>query len=410
MFALQYGLAPVHRPNASEQSLRDGGKVTIMGLTFSNPVGIAAGFDKDGAVIQQAFDLGCGMLEIGSITLEPQPGNPKPRIFRLVEDGGVINRCGFNGLGSQVAKQNLETYMQRKMATNRGSTSGSGNERVLGINLGKNKIPSRSTPLEEYQELIGLLGPFADYLVINVSSPNTPGLRDLQASDKLRALLQGCIESRDVLVQQLNAEAGDGATPTTIDANADEQTSNANKNDGSRRHIPLLVKLAPDLSLQEMELIAEVLMEMKVDGMVLTNTSNQRPTSNNTSSSSGGNLLRSRNRHEVGGLSGTPIKDMSTDRIRTMYRLTNGSIPIIGVGGIANGYDAYEKVCAGASLVQLYTGMVYGGAGAISRIRKELAEVLIQHGHRSVEDAVGSDHADMYWKRQQSKMVAHAEQ
>ena len=218
-----------------------------------------------------------------------------------------------------------------------------------------------TAPLQDYTVGIRELGPYADYLVINVSSPNTPGLRSLQQREPLRHLLSSTLKARDEHAP----------------------------------HAPLFVKLAPDLSLEEMGDVAAVVMETGVDGMIVSNTTNARP-----------GALISKHKREVGGLSGAPIKDRSTECIRTMYKLTKGGVPIIGVGGVGSERDAYDKLTAGASLVQIYSMMVYEGPGVVSRIRKELADLLNENGYKCAEDAVGADQQDVYWERREERVRA----
>ena len=285
-------------------------------------------------------------------------------MFRLVEDEGIINRYGFNSVGADAVEYNLKAYRQTQKEQEQNRTIfqnwlyGSPPQGLLGINLGKNK--TSTTPIQDYQALIRQLGPYADYLVINVSSPNTPGLRDLQESSSLEALLKGCRSARDKLQMQP----------------------------------PLLVKLAPDLTDDELREIADVLLRLKIDGIILTNTTIQRPSS-----------LMSSNKEETGGLSGRPLQQRSTECIRNLYKWTNGRIPIIGVGGIFEGKDVHEKLRAGASLVQVYSGMVYKGPGMVSKLRHELANLMLQNGQRKLQEVVGIDHDDLYWKKQQD--VAH---
>jgi dihydroorotate dehydrogenase len=392
---LKAGWAPLHHPSALEQRMgnltstpfrvptKDGQsedddeRGSNGALTFDNPIGLAAGFDKDGVVIQPLFDLGFCFVEVGSVTLQPQPGNPKPRMFRYVEDQAIINRYGFNSKGADAVEQELkELYNNHATPTNhqpqqlgnwltRLTSQGQGQAKkkrgVVGINLGKNK--GSTTPVKDYQLLIGQLGPYADYLVINVSSPNTPGLRDLQEKNILSELLSACLDARNQLATRP----------------------------------PLLVKLAPDLTDEELQEIAIVLMEVRIDGMILTNTTNQRPASFLALSSP------SSSKTETGGLSGRPLCDISTERIRTMYYLTNGTIPIIGVGGIFTAQDVYDKMKAGASLVQVYSSLVYEGPGLVSKLRHDLAKLLLEQGHRRLDEVIGSDHAEIHWRKQQQK-------
>mmetsp|Transcript_25657 Transcript_25657/g.40262 ORF Transcript_25657/g.40262 Transcript_25657/m.40262 type:complete len:249 (-) Transcript_25657:20-766(-) len=236
------------------------------------------------------------------------------------------------------------------------------NQGILGVNLGKNK--TSDDEIGDYTTGIRKLGPYADYLVINVSSPNTPGLRSLQQREPLHNLLTSTTKARDEYAP----------------------------------HAPVYVKIAPDLSLSEMEDVAAVVMETDIDGMIVSNTTNARPES-----------LVSPKKREVGGLSGAPIKNRSTECIRTMYKLTNGTIPIIGVGGVGSGRDAYDKLKAGASLIQVYSMMVYEGPGVVSRIRKELADLLVENGYKNVEDVVGADCEDIYWRRIEERVKKRME-
>jgi len=376
-------------------------------LVFPNPVGLAAGFDKDGVAIKGMMELGFGFVEIGSVTPLPQPGNPKPRMFRLTEDRAVINRYGFNSTGVDAVGQNLRDFVADKddVLVERSNTSGGKSSSsfsdiwkstadgedvqgkvmhvvraffayfsayiptrkqpvpafgMLGVNLGKNK--TSADEIADYSLGIRRLGPYADYLVVNISSPNTPGLRGLQRREPLRRLLDAAVAERNALPPSKSA-------------------------------IPLLVKIAPDVTDQELEDIAAVVKEAGIDGVIISNTSTYRP-----------DTLVSLNRKEAGGLSGAPIRQMSTECIRKFYALTDGSIPIIGVGGVGSGHDAYEKLKAGASLVEIYSMMVYEGPGVVSRIRGELAGLMVQNGQRSVEDVVGLDHEDIYWRKREERM------
>ncbi|XP_067651067.1 dihydroorotate dehydrogenase (quinone), mitochondrial-like isoform X2 [Haliotis asinina] len=308
-------------------------KTQVWGMEFTNPVGLAAGFDKNGEALDGLMKAGFGFVEIGSITPEPQPGNPKPRVFRLKKDKAVINRYGFNSDGHDSVYQRLHPR-----------TSG-----VLGVNLGKNK--TSTDPGKDYVAGVKKFGHVADYLVVNVSSPNTPGLRSLQGRQQLEDLLEKVVAARNEL--------------------------------GGSHKPPLLVKIAPDLTDQDKQDIAAVVAMKKchVDGLIVTNTTVSRPPS-----------LMSEDKDEIGGLSGEPLKALSTATVRDMYRLTQGKIPIIGVGGISSGVDAYEKIRAGASLLQLYTALVYQGPPVVSRIKRELQELLQSEGYSNISQAVGADH------------------
>ncbi|KAI8759447.1 dihydroorotate dehydrogenase (quinone), mitochondrial isoform X3 [Biomphalaria glabrata] len=299
-------------------------KTQVWGRTFPSMIGLAAGYDKQGEAVDGLFKMGFGFVEVGSVTPEPQPGNPKPRVFRLTEDKAVINRYGFNSEGHDAVYNRLYARNVEQTPTDNG---------VLGVNLGKNKQTENA--VEDYVKGVKKFGPIADYLVINVSSPNTPGLRDMQRQEELSRLLEKVVEERNKL------------------------TFNPKP--------PLLIKIAPDLSEEEKRDIADVITRPKshVDGLIVSNTTVARPDS-----------LVSKNKEEVGGLSGAPLKDKSLETIRDMYRLTNGQVPIVGVGGISNGQDAYSKVKAGASLIQLYTALIYQGPPVISKIKRELDDLL----------------------------------
>ena len=361
---LAIGLAALGPHYSPSQATVDESKVNMeqevwKGLLFPNPIGLAAGFDKDGKAMEALLNTGFGFIEIGSVTLKAQPGNPSPRMFRLVEDQAVINRYGFNSLGVQKVKENLQTFRQHQLEIEAGKLSLwqkifglSWTDGIIGVNLGKNKISD--TPLEDYKILIAELGPYADYLVINVSSPNTPGLRDLQASSSLEYLLSCCLRARD----QLKFSSSESSSLP-----------------------PLLVKLSPDLSDKDLKDICKTLVKVKVDGIILTNTTTARP-----------ETLQSPNKGETGGLSGRPLGERSTECIRQVYQWTGGKIPIIGVGGIFTARDVYEKLKAGASVVQIYSAMVYQGPGMVSRLRHELMELMVRDGYQDIREVIGLEH------------------
>lgn len=328
IFALKHGLV-------SEASRFDDARLrqTLWGRDFVNPVGLAAGFDKNAEVSTAMLGQGFGFVEAGTVTPKPQSGNPKPRLFRLTGDGAVINRLGFNGAGQDVVRRNLEGIQKRRGP--------------IGINLGKNAATEDSTA--DYVSGIRSLASLADYLVINVSSPNTPGLRALQSRDQLSGLL-------DAIRAELRAVAPKGPPP-------------------------LLLKVAPDLTEDDKRDIAEVALEHKLDGVIATNTTLARLPG-----------LNDPNRDEKGGLSGRPLFDPSTQVLADFYRLTEGRLALIGVGGITSGADAYAKIRAGASLVQLYTALVFEGPGLVNRINRELAERLAGDGFNHISDAIGADH------------------
>lgn len=331
----------------------------VWGRKFSNPIGLAAGFDKNAEAVEGLLGLGFGFMEIGSVTPIPQEGNPKPRIFRLPKEGAIINRCGFNSegivvvakrLGAQHGKRKMEDTSNASLSSNdevkHGGKAGPG---ILGVNLGKNKTSEDAAA--DYVQGVHTLSQYADYLVINISSPNTPGLRKLQGRKQLKDLVKKVQAARDEMQW-----AEDGPPP-------------------------LLVKIAPDLSRQDLEDIAAVALALRLDGLIISNTTIQRPDPVN--------------RHplaaEAGGLSGKPLFDLSTNVLKEMYMLTRGKIPLIGCGGVSSGEDAYKKIRAGASLVQLYTAFAYGGPALIPQMKAELADCLERDGFKSVQEAVGAD-------------------
>lgn len=303
----------------------------LWNLDFPNPIGLAAGFDKDAEVPDAMLAAGFGFAEAGTVTPLPQPGNPKPRLFRLGEDESAINRLGFNSRG-------LARFAGRLARRTRSG--------IVGANVGKNKLSDDA--LADYAIGIELLAPHADYLTINISSPNTPGLRDLQGKKALQLLISGTLAARRRAVPQ-------GRMP------------------------PLLVKLAADLTDREMADIAEVALATGIDGLIISNTTVTRPDG-----------LHSPDAVEEGGLSGRAVFPLSTQVLADMYRLTEGRLPLIGCGGVSSGQGAYEKILAGASLVQLYTALVFQGPGMVPRIKRELAELLRRDGFSSVAEAVGT--------------------
>ncbi len=309
----------------------------LFGVNFKNPVGMAAGFDKNAEVISSLLKLGFGFTESGTVTPKPQGGNPKPRIFRDPKSGSVINRMGFPNGGLRVFKPHIEEFLADEKRP----------DGILGINIGMNK--EQKNPADDYCSLIKELAPLADYLTVNISSPNTPGLRDLQQKDVLSALID---EMKETLTQTCPSDAP-----------------------------ALLIKLAPDLNEEQQEEIASTLVATNIDGVILSNTTLDRPES-----------LPEEFRAQPGGLSGTHVKEKSTAVIHNFYRLTNGKLPIIGVGGISTAEHAYEKIKAGASLVQLYTGMIYQGPDIANQINAGLLELLENDGFSSICEAIGSDH------------------
>lgn len=326
--ALRAGLLP-----PSPQRLFPELQVNLWGIAFPNPVGMAPGFDKNAECIDGLLAQGFGYVETGTVTPLPQPGNPQPRMFRLKEDEAVINRLGFNNVGLAQYKANLLAAKKHG---------------VVGVNIGKNKDTQNA--VDDYRIGLEALYAHADYVTVNISSPNTAGLRDLQQKDALENLLGELL---------------------TLRAELHKQT-------GMFR--PLLLKIAPDLTEADKENIAAVCMEKAIDGLIVSNTTVQRPPN-----------LRGSARAEAGGLSGKPLFALSTEALRDMYRLTHGKIPLIGVGGIGSAQDAYAKIKAGASLVQLYSALVYQGFGLVERINRGLARLLQKDGLKNIAAAVGAD-------------------
>ncbi len=299
--------------------------ISVLGLSFPNPLGLAAGFDKNAEVPDAMGRLGFGFVECGTVTPRPQSGNPRPRLFRLSQDRAVINRLGFNNEGMAAAARNLA---RRK---------GKG---IVGINIGANK--DSKDRISDYARAFAELSPLADYVTVNVSSPNTPGLRGLQNKDELARLLDTLVQTR-------------------------------------KSRIPLLLKIAPDLDSPALDDIAAVVRASGIEGLIVSNTTIARPP------------LHSAYAAETGGLSGVPLFAPSTEILRQMRLRLGDTVTLVGVGGIASGADAYAKIRAGASLVQLYTALVYDGPGLVNRIKRELAALLARDGLAHVGDAVGAD-------------------
>ena len=342
-FSLLRGLDPERAHRAAVWALRQGLgpwqvraddpilATQLWGLEFPNPIGLAAGFDKDAEAYRGALRMGFGFVETGTVTPRPQPGNDRPRLFRLPEDGAVINRYGFNSKGIAAAAERL-------------ASRGAG---IVGANIGRNK--DSVDALSDYAAAACRLAPVSDYLVINVSSPNTPGLRALQDRTQLQQL-----------VSMVRVAATEGCS-------------------GEPR--PLLVKIAPDLTPDDKRDIAAVATESHVDGLIISNTTIERPAT-----------LKSEYRTEAGGLSGAPLFEPSTALLGEMYQLTGGRIPLIGAGGVADGAGAYAKIRAGASLVQIYTALALRGPDLLPRIKRDLVTRLRGDGFDSVSQAVGADH------------------
>jgi len=306
------------------------GPVRRFGLEFANPLGLAAGFDKNGVVVDRLAEMGFGFVEAGTVTLRPQPGNPKPRLFRLPDDQALINRLGFNNDGAESVAERLK-HISRKC--------------VVGVNIGKNKDVPIEEATENYVACLGVVHAAADYIAVNISSPNTPNLRELQNAESLDELLSA--------LQSRNRELGQK---------------------------PLLVKIAPDLTTAEIEAITDICLRYEVAGIIATNTTVSREGLRTPGVDAIG----------AGGLSGRPLTRRSTAVAAAIYKYSHGTLPIIGVGGIFTAEDAFERIAAGASLIQAYTGFVYGGPSFASDIVKGLASLLKERGFASLDEAVGS--------------------
>lgn len=301
--------------------------VTVADLDFPNPLGMAAGFDKDGEVPDALLGLGFGFAEVGSITPLPQPGNQRPRLFRLEEDRAVINRMGFNNRGGAEAAERLRAR--------------NGRPGIVGINIGANK--DSHDRIADYAMMTRLMAPFASYLAVNISSPNTPGLRALQDEGALTALLDAVFEARG------------GYGP------------------------PIFLKVAPDLQPADIDAIARIVLDKGLGALIVSNTTISRPP------------LRSAHAGEAGGLSGRPLRELAQQRLRDFRQATGGAMPLIGVGGIATADDAWARIRAGASLVQLYSAMVYEGPGIARKIVRGLEALIRREGFTSIAEAVGSE-------------------
>ncbi|MHA6265063.1 quinone-dependent dihydroorotate dehydrogenase [Arenibacterium sp. CAU 1754] len=306
-------------------------RTELASLSLPNPVGLAAGFDKNATLTDPLSRVGFGFLEVGAVTPRRQPGNPKPRLFRLKQDRAIINRFGFNNPGMEVAANRL-----------REKPAGI----PIGLNLGANK--DSDDRAEDYCRVLAHCGPFIDFATVNVSSPNTEKLRDLQGKEALAALLNRVMETRA----------------------------------GMARPIPVFLKIAPDLNMAEIQDIADVARETGVDAVIATNTTLSR------------DGLRSKDKDEAGGLSGVPLFEKSTRVLARLSEMTNGDIPLIGVGGISSAEDAYAKICAGASAVQIYSALIYQGLSLVEEIATGLDRLLERDGFANVAEAVGSKRED----------------
>lgn len=308
--------------------------VSLWGLNFANPIGLAAGFDKNARAVNGLLAQGFGFIEVGTVTPRPQPGNPKPRLFRLAEDKAIINRLGFNNEGVTACAERV-AQCKRK------------NGGIVGVNIGRNKDSAEA--IADYIQALQGVYSVADYVTVNISSPNTQGLRQLQERQALGELLDAVLQTRRMLI---------------------ERTS---------RHVPLLVKIAPDMNRDQLTDAAEVIQQRGIDGVIVSNTTISRP-----------ETLRSAYQIEQGGLSGAPLFALSTRTLADFYKLTHGRIPLIGVGGISTPEEAYMKILHGASLIQLYTAFIYQGFGLVKRLAKGLSAQLTRDGFTSISQAVGA--------------------
>lgn len=325
--ALKLGVIPAPKPKQYPTLSQ-----TLWQLEFATPVGLAAGFDKNAEVWHRTLKQGFGFVEVGTVTPQPQPGNDKPRTFRLEEDKAVINRYGFNNVGMHAFASNMKKHARP--------------DGVIGINIGKNK--DTVDAVTDYLAALNTLYIYADYITVNISSPNTAGLRSLQGKEALSDLVGQLVQRRNTLMGQ------------------------------TTQYAPLLVKIAPDLTQAEMEDIVEVAVTQGVDGLIVSNTTISRPES-----------LQSAFKSETGGLSGQPLFELSTQVLKTIYGISKGKIPLIGVGGISSAEQAYAKIKAGASLVQLYTALAYSGFALVREINDGLEALLERDGYSNISEAVG---------------------
>lgn len=300
---------------------------SILGMNFAHPIGLAAGFDKHGAITAGMAALGFSHIEVGTVTPQPQPGNPQPRLFRLVEDQALINRMGFNSDGMHVVAERLQQRPRQL---------------PVGVNIGKNRDTALTDATSDYVRGFTHLAPHADYVAVNISSPNTPGLRQLHETSALRELLQALQEA----------------------------------NQWGR---PILLKISPDETPDQLEQVIGTALDVGIQGIIATNTTVSRPT------------LHSAHQHETGGLSGAPLTELAHATTRRIYRMTQGQIPLIGVGGITTAQDVYQRLRAGASLVQLYTALVYTGPAIAARLSWNLAAILRREGIQHVSEIIGID-------------------
>lgn len=310
----------------------------IWNIDFDNPIGLAAGFDKNAEAVIALNKFGFGFIEVGTSTPKPQKGNPKPRIFRLKQDNAIINRLGFNNLGSDIFIKNIDNIWRYFTKLN--------HRPIIGVNIGKNK--DTKDFFVDYDEMLSLVYNKSSYITINISSPNTKNLRDIQKEDNLADFLQKIMAKKNLLKKKCNKE------------------------------VPILLKIAPDIDKEEQEKIANTILKNKIDGIIIANTTIDRNFN-----------LKDQNQQEIGGLSGGPLFNKSNQILTNFYQLTKGKVPIIAAGGVSNAQDAYEKIKLGASLVQIYSAFIYQGFGLTEKIKKDLSKMLKDDGFDNVKEAIG---------------------
>ena len=307
-------------------------QTAVFGLDFCNPIGMAAGFDKNAQIFANLFNFGFGFVEVGTVTPQPQIGNEKPRIFRLEEDLAIINRLGFNNLGIDNFLENI--------------SKNSIENKIIGINIGKNKDTQNA--IDDYLLLLRKTYGQSSYITINISSPNTKNLRDLQKADELDLFLKAIFDEKKIL------------------------------QNSTQKNIPILLKIAPDLNWAEQEAIADIALKNNIDGLIIGNTTISRPEN-----------LCSKYKNEIGGLSGKPLFELSNQVLKNIYILTKGQIPIVAAGGISSANDVYHKIKLGASLVQIYSAFIYQGFSLVEKIKKELDDLLKKDGFKNISEAIG---------------------
>jgi len=337
--------------------------IDVFGLRFPNPVGLGAGLDKHGEALPAWRALGFGFTELGAVTWHAQPGNPPPRIFRAIADQAIVNRMGFNNPGAEEVAKTLARWREHRRWP----------DHPVGMNLGKSKITPLTKAAEDYARSFRVLYPLLDFFVVNVSSPNTPNLRQLQDKHALAEIL----DAMEEVQRSLLAKSADGG-PEPLSA-----TGLSSEASQPARGKPILVKVAPDLSFEALDELLELAQSRRVAGIVATNTTLGRPPANDPT--------LQKVYAETGGLSGAPLRARSTEVVRHIFQKTQGRIPIIGVGGIFSAAEAWEKITAGASLVQVYTGLVYEGPGVIRNIVRGLRARLAQNNYENLQQAVGMD-------------------